>query len=161
MRTASTWFRKTCFRATIGLLALSGLSILAGCSRSGQIDDFTSDGCSLFPDHSLISEEDWCDCCLEHDIAYWMGGTKEERLAADIALRECVLEKTGNAELAEVMYHGVRMGGSPYFYTWYRWGYGWDYDRNYQPLTQEERAIAEAKLKAYFEANRDGPCADK
>ena len=106
----------------------------------------------------MITEEDWCDCCFEHDIAYWMGGTEEERLAADIALRECVLQKTGNAELAELMFQGVRAGGSPYFYNWYRWGYGWSYDRKYQPLSNEERAMAEAKLEEWFAGNPRHPC---
>jgi hypothetical protein len=36
----------------------------------------------------------------------------------------------------------VRFGGSPYFYNWYRWGYGWSYLRNdrgkYQALTEDE-----------------------
>ena len=86
----------------------------------GELSDFTSDGCSLFPDSSLINSDDWCVCCLEHDIAYWKGGTEAERLAADQALRDCVIEKTGNKQLAEAMYVGVRMGGSPYFQTWYR-----------------------------------------
>ncbi|NDV63480.1 hypothetical protein G0Q06_13525 [Puniceicoccales bacterium CK1056] len=142
------------------MLALGLLPVLAGCSSGGQIADFHSDGCSLFPDRSLISEEDWCDCCFEHDIAYWMGGTKEERLAADIALRECILEKTGNTELAELMYLGVRAGGSPYFYNWYRWGYGWSYERKYQQLTPDERAMAEAKLETYFASNPAHPCVD-
>ena len=132
--------------------------IICGCSKSSSIRDFKSDGCSLFPDRSLISQEDWCECCFEHDIAYWMGGTEEERLAADLALRECILEKTGNQELAELMYAGVRFGGSPYFYNWYRWGYGWSYDRKYAPLSENEREMADAKLKKYFENNLKSPC---
>ena len=144
--------------APFGLVLM--LVLLAGCGGGTGLSDFRSDGCSLFPDRSLIDEEDWCDCCFEHDIAYWMGGTEEERLVADIALRECVLEKTGNAELAELMYEGVRIGGSPYFYNWYRWGYGWSYDRKYQALTEEERALAEAKLKEYFASNPRHPCGE-
>ena len=131
--------------------------ILVSCREEG-LSDFRSDGCSLFPDRSLITNEDWCDCCFEHDIAYWMGGTREERLAADIALRECILEKTGSQELAELMYEGVRFGGSPYFYNWYRWGYGWSYDRKYQPLTDEERTMAEEKLEEYYASNPTHPC---
>jgi hypothetical protein len=141
----------------IHLTVLLGL-LLSGCARSPGLKDFKSDGCSLFPDRSLINEDDWCSCCFEHDIAYWKGGTEEERLAADIALRECILEKTGNAELADLMYAGVRLGGSPYFYNWYRWGYGWDYDRKYQPLTDSERRLADTKLKEYFASNPQHPC---
>lgn len=124
----------------------------------GELSDFTSDGCSLFPDSSIITADDWCACCLEHDIAYWKGGTEAERLAADEALRDCVLKKTGDAKLAEAMYMGVRMGGSPYFKNWYRWGYGWSYTRKYQKLSVEEAALAEAKLKAYFAKDPQLPC---
>lgn len=141
------------------MLILILLGPLVGCRKDAGLADFRSDGCSLFPDRSLILEEDWCDCCFEHDIAYWMGGTEEERLAADIALRECVLEKTGNAELADLMYEGVRLGGSPYFYNWYRWGYGWNYDRKYQALTDAERELAAAKLQAWYADNPGHPCA--
>lgn len=126
---------------------------------SGELSDFSSDGCSLFPDSSLINADDWCRCCLEHDIAYWKGGTEAERLAADEALRDCVLAQTGNAELAQAMYLGVRMGGSPYFKNWYRWGYGWNYERKYQALTEEEKALAERKLAEYFASDPELPCA--
>lgn len=143
---------------TISRLTMLVCLLVSGCSRSPGLRDFTSDGCSLFPDRSLINEEDWCSCCFDHDIAYWKGGTEEERLAADIALRECILEKTGNAELAELLYTGVRLGGSPYFYNWYRWGYGWDFDRKYQPLSDVERQLADRKLQEYFAGNPAHPC---
>lgn len=128
---------------TLALLA-------AACSSSKELKDFASDGCSLFPDRSLVSQSDWCDCCFEHDIAYWQGGSREQRLEADGALRDCVLEKTDNRELAEAMYAGVRMGGSPYFYNWYRWGYGWHYQRKYGALTEDEHALVQGKLDEYF-----------
>ena len=126
--------------------------------EEGVLSDFSSDGCSLFPDGSLISSNDWCHCCLEHDIAYWKGGTEAERLAADEALRDRVLASTGNAELAEAMYLGVRLGGSPYFKNWYRWGYGWSYDRNYQELTAEELKQVGILLEDYFKGTPKSPC---
>ena len=132
---------------------------VSGCNGSGkQISDFKSDGCTLFPDSSLIDNTDWCECCFEHDIAYWQGGTEEERLKADEALRECVREKTGNDNLAKVIYSGVRFGGSPYFYNWYRWGYGWDFERKYKKLTEEEKKQVDIKLKKYFSGNPEHPC---
>lgn len=142
------WF---CFAAFVFLAQLS-------CSKHVVIRDFTSDGCSLFPDRSMIDESDWCDCCLVHDVAYWKGGTEEERMVADLALRECVLARTGDEALADLMFEGVRMGGSPYFNTWYRWGYGWSYDRKYQPLSEAELKLAEEKLEVFFRENPDGPC---
>lgn len=136
--------------------------VFAGCEeRDSPLRDFTSDGCSLFPNQSLITKDDWCECCFEHDLAYWRGGTEEERESADLALRECVLRKTGNEGLAEVMYRGVRFGGSPYFYNWYRWGYGWDYGREYKELSEEEEALVEDKLRAYFTSHPEGYCGEE
>jgi hypothetical protein len=133
--------------------------ILFGCNgNEKKISDFTSDGCTLFPDSSLILKKDWCECCFEHDIAYWQGGTEDERLKADEELRECVLEKTGDENLARVIYKGVRFGGSPYFYNWYRWGYGWDYKRKYKKLTEDEKKQVESKLKEYYSSNSERPC---
>ncbi len=131
---------------------------LVACARQEEIGDFRTDGCTLFPNKSLIDESDWCDCCLVHDIAYWKGGTEEDRLAADEALRLCVLERTGDDILARVMFDGVRLGGSPHFPTWYRWGYGWPLDRGYQALTRAEERVADRKLEDYFRENPEGPC---
>ena len=123
-----------------------------------ELSDFSSDGCSLFPDGSIIHANDWCECCLEHDIAYWQGGTSTDRLVADQALRECVMEKTGDAELSRAMYIGVRLGGSPYFKNWYRWGYGWSYERKYRALSEHEADLVARKLNTFFRSDPKLPC---
>jgi len=130
----------------------------AGCTSDSGLAPFSSDGCSLFPDSSLITKEVWCSCCFEHDLEYWRGGTYQEREAADQRLRECVSTKTGNKVLATLMYEGVRIGGSPYFYNWYRWGYGWSYDRKYQALTPEERKLAGRLVKNYYSTVEQPVC---
>ncbi len=101
--------------------------LLANCAQTPKLKPFSSDGCSLFPDKDYQNNKSWCQCCVVHDEAYWKGGTDSEREAADKALKACVLEKTGDANLAELMYVGTRAGGSQYFPNWYRWGYGWPY----------------------------------
>ena len=116
-----------------------------------QLSDFKSDGCSLFVDGTFANKELWRGCCTEHDVAYWRGGTAEERKAADIRFRECILKKTGDKVLARTMYEAVRAGGSPHFPTWYRWGYGWPQGRGYKALTDEEEVLVERKLAAYRE----------
>jgi len=121
---------------------------------------FTSDGCSLFPDASPITKANWCSCCVEHDISYWRGGTEKDRQLADTKLKDCVLSKTGNKTLSSAMYEGVRVGGSPYFYTWYRWGYAWDFNRKYQALTENEQDTAERLLADYL-ANHNKPVCGK
>lgn len=139
------------FQPAPTILFLSSIFLLFFCSSSRHtLNPFKSDGCSMFPDRSIIDEKDWSACCLEHDILYWHGGTKQERLRADSLFKECVLEKTGDKKLAELMYRGVRFGGSPNFPTWYRWGYGWNYMRDYKPLTEEEIKIVQQRLTEYY-----------
>lgn len=138
------------------LAVLSALTM--ACSSDSSLKPFRSDGCSLFPDSSAISKADWCSCCFAHDLVYWRGGTREEREQADSQLKQCVLEKSGNAALAILMYEGVRIGGSPYFYNWYRWGYGWRYDRKYQALTQDEQDLAKTLIADYFVSVKDPVC---
>ncbi len=146
-------------RPIITLLTVILLAITtAGCQRKAELSDFRSDGCSLFPDRSLIHSKDWCPCCVEHDIAYWQGGTEAQRLEADQRLRECVLEKTGDEVLAETMFQGVRFGGSPYFYNWYRWGYGWSDGRTYQALSLDEERLVTEKLIKYHQQAASTPC---
>lgn len=103
-----------------------------------NIKPFTSDGCSVFPDGTFEQKELWLSCCIAHDYAYWQGGTYEERLIADKALEECV-SKVGEPHIAKLMLAGVRVGGSPYLPTSFRWGYGWPYPRGYKALTDAER----------------------
>ena len=59
-----------------------------------------------------------------------------------------------------MMYQGVRFGGSPYFYNWYRWGYGWSYERHYQALSEDEQARANQLLREYFQGKPSSPCGE-
>lgn len=134
------------------------------CSSYGDsvnIKPFTSDGCSLFPDDGVISQHDWCECCFVHDVSYWKGGTKEQRRLADEELKACVLRKTENEALANLMYSGVRFGGSPYFYNWYRWGYGWPYKRKYQALSEQELRLTNDMIDAYLTDPKNSICLQK
>lgn len=130
-------------------------------AEAAGLADLSSDGCSLFPDGTISDRAKWCECCLRHDIAYWRGGTEEERKQADAALRDCVLERTGDKALAETMHLGVRAGGHPAFPNWYRWAYGWSYGRGYKPLTDEEQAQVRTKLEEYWKRHPAGYCVEK
>jgi hypothetical protein len=145
----------------IGLLAFAWLLLPCDCAAASGLRDFTSDGCSLFPDGDFKDRALWCDCCFGHDIAYWRGGTAEERLKADEKLRDCVLERTKDGALAHLMYRGVRAGGHPVFPNWYRWGYGWKYGRGYKPLTDDEQREAAQKLDDYRKKHPEGYCGKK
>ncbi len=112
------------------------LLTLTSISHAGQIKPFTSDGCSGFPDGTLQQQELWLSCCTEHDKTYWQGGSFQQRLDADLTLKECV-SAIGEPVIAELMLSGVRVGGSPYWPTQFRWGYGWPYPRGYQTLASD------------------------
>jgi len=122
------------------------LLLLSAAANAEKIKPFTSDGCSVFPDGTLVQRELWLSCCTAHDFAYWQGGTANERLIADNQLRQCVA-RVGVPKIAKVMLAGVRVGGSPYFPTSFRWGYGWSYPRWYQVLTEQEKAQIKASNK--------------
>ncbi len=86
---------------------------------------FTTDGCSRWPDGT------WVSCCVLHDILYWCGGSNSDRKRADQFLSRCVKQKAG--VMGPLMYIGVRVGGSPWLPTPWRWGYGWeDWPRGYE-----------------------------
>jgi len=142
--------REKYFTCTVLIFAL----ILSACATTSGLSDFRTDGCTLFPDRSLFSDKDWFECCYKHDLAYWRGGTEEDRKRADIELKECVYKKTSDAKLAKTMYDAVRLGGSAYFPTWYRWGYGWTHGRRYKPLSPEEKEQIRKKIIEYRNAKK-------
>ena len=150
----------------VSLSALLAVLTLSSCfsgphPHTADISPFTSDGCSLFPDGTFTDRYKWCDCCQTHDLAYWQGGSADERSRADVTLRDCVLTRTGDKELAETMYLGVQVVGSPAFPTWYRWGYGWSYGRGYQPLSKVEIRHVKKWLADYTQRHPAGYCVEK
>jgi hypothetical protein len=131
------------------VLALLSGAVLAGAvsSAAAEITPFNSDGCSSFPNGTPQNQSLWLDCCVRHDLAYWKGGTYQDRLDADLALEQCVA-KAGEPDIAAVMLRGVRAGGNPFLFTPYRWGYGWPFGRGYQSLSAAETAGVASRLAA-------------
>jgi hypothetical protein len=115
------------------------LTLLPTVTLAAELDPFTSDGCSSFPDGTFQQRELWLKCCEAHDYAYWKGGTYQERLDADKQLKQCVAA-VGEPEIAKLMLAGVRVGGTPYLPTKFRWGYGWPYLRGYIALSDSDLA---------------------
>lgn len=109
------------------------------------ITAFTSDGCSAWPDGTMAEKSLWLRCCTTHDKSYWRGGTYAERKTADQALQSCVAD-VGKPKVAAVMLAGVRVGGSPWWPTAFRWGYGWPWGRGYRALSPEENNLVDAAL---------------
>ena len=96
-----------------------------GAAVPPPVGAFVTDGCSVWPDG-----KSYVECCVEHDLLYWCGGSAAERKAADDAFGACVSERA-HSMLGGWMRLGVRLGGHPVFPTHYRWGYGHAYAGGY------------------------------
>lgn len=95
-----------------------------------EISDGCSGGLSRF--HNLLFGKDIACvyCCDEHDLAYYEGGSGQDRKLADIRLRQCVcasgefggltapLRRAWRVCLGWVMYLAVRLFGESH------WGNG-------------------------------------
>lgn len=139
---------------------ITGLTLLtlifAGSANAGtnSLLPFTTDGCSIMLDGLPGDLPQWRYCCVRHDRDYWLGGSETEREASDAELEQCISREVGPV-LAQFVYANVRWGGSPYWLTTYRWGYGWPYwdavtqqPRGYKTLTDEEQRQADALMPA-------------
>lgn len=92
--------------------------------RDPPLRPFKSDGCTGWFD-------DWKGVSLYpagflHDLKYWAGypGEDVERLVADAELMIDVARRLGSTEMAETMFHGVRVGGAGRLNTSFSWGFG-------------------------------------
>jgi len=64
-------------------------------------------------------------CCVRHDERYYYGGTREDRLRADLEWAIALLDtKEVTAETAEKMFAGVRAFGGPGGRQPYSWAFG-------------------------------------
>ncbi len=111
--------------------------------EKGLLRPFRSEGCSLSPGSVPGTKISWATCCVQHDLAYWLGGTEKERLTADENLKSCIQQKA-NSIIGEIYFSAVRMGGRPHTWAGFRWGYGWNYVRPYSILSDDERAQAQS-----------------
>ena len=105
----------------------AAISILSSNNIAIPPGPFVYDGCSLFFDSLPL--HDFTEGCFAHDVAYWAGGTKEERKAADRALKDSVAETGPVGMLMQYpFYIGVRLFGTSFIAHAFNvhWGFGWD-----------------------------------
>lgn len=125
--------------ACLAFLHVADTQLLAQATQAADtLRPFTSDGCSAFPDGIPGNATLWQHCCVDHDLAYWKGGTRRERQAADATLSACVNHATKNPLLGSLMRFFVVLNAGPEQSRSIRWGYGWTHVRPYRALTSEE-----------------------
>lgn len=113
---------------------------------TNTISDFSSDGCSSFPNGRHFGKKnEWVHCCYVHDIDYWFGGPKDLKIKADNDLNTCVSEAHASS-LGFAMDVGVTIGGKPGLTPW-RWGYGWNYLIKYDSLNLEQIKSVSSKIE--------------
>lgn len=85
---------------------------------------FKSDGCSMW--FNQWKGKNLYPACFLHDLKYWAGQPGEEvaRLKADAELMIDVATILDNTQMAETMFHGVRVGGHEMFKQSFSWGFG-------------------------------------
>lgn len=117
-----------CSREFLLAIVIITISVLGIFPQSVEIrklpQNYVSDNCTSFPDGN------YADCCVEHDKAYFFGGTKKDRRAADDRLRDCVRSK-GHRFISKIMWVGVRIGGVAFLPTPFRWGFGKDWEKKH------------------------------
>jgi hypothetical protein len=85
---------------------------------------FKSDGCTGWVDS--WKGVDIYSACFLHDLKYWAGhpGEDVDRLVADAEMMIDVARLQNSTNLAEVMFHGVRVGGNEKLKSSFSWGFG-------------------------------------
>lgn len=128
---------------------LLAFGIFSAQASERVLNPFRFDGCTMFPEGTRVEPKLWAECCLEHDVRFWVGGAKKLRLKADQRLRECVIEK-GKPEIAALMYKGVRLGShSPIKRTPGHWGNSRFAKRDYAPLREKDILRVQQELPLY------------
>ncbi|HUP57598.1 MAG TPA: hypothetical protein VM598_09120 [Bdellovibrionota bacterium] len=140
----------------LALLMLLAPAMAGAAQLPNELTKFSTDNCSGFPDGN------WRECCVIHDVEYFIGGTDSDRSEADRALGDCVNGRTpilGWIMRAFVRFTGVRNPDSPF-----GWGYGWIHEREEFERTDEDRAWIErtmAELRANDYRTNEGPRAGR
>lgn len=108
--------------------------------KAPTLRPFTSDGCSASPDGVPLTSKSqaWLDCCIDHDLEYWGGGSKSDKRSADSKFKKCIQDK-GYESVAYLYHKSVSVVPSAKTNFTYRWGYGWNYKRPYKPLNSVEK----------------------
>lgn len=117
---------------------------------------FEFDGCTLYKEGTQDYPKLWEHCCFQHDLRFWAGGTKSQRIEADKSLKSCVA-KTGASTHSFLIYMGVTLGSlSPYKLKGRQWGNAWsdkvrDQELNSDEINQLKQSLIEQQLLSDFQ----------
>ncbi|MEZ5345419.1 MAG: hypothetical protein R2681_07685 [Pyrinomonadaceae bacterium] len=144
------------------ILALTGSFSVRSAAQTAVLDDakistesvsadekhehppgFKSDGCTAYPDGN------YRECCEAHDLDYFKGGSFSERHDSDKRLYRCVKAKGGwkNKINAPLMYLGVRVFGTAWLPTPFRWGFGKKKIKRAKEQAEREAAAESSQSK--------------
>ena len=105
-------------------------AFLLSISYGYELKPFCTDGCSVVGNQTYTSFL----CCVQHDLAYWAGGSEVDKYRADGRFYNCLM-KTETPEMAESYSTAVASFGDPY------WGLDWIGRPRFQALSDEEKKV--------------------
>ena len=92
--------------------------------RDAAVKPAFGDGCSYSPDTLVVTRKidgvritravSITGCCVDHDVAYYVGGDEGDRREADETFHACLRCRIGRLS-ASIYYYGVRLFGRPHF----------------------------------------------
>lgn len=122
------------------------LTVFTSAVYANELKNFESDYCTYFPEGTILRPGVWQDCCFNHDLRYWFGGTQADMDKADLKLRSCVSKKAGSF-YGNMMYYGVRAGHYSPIKNKRKWSWGWKTKRSGE-LSIEEKTVINKGLDA-------------
>ncbi len=121
------------------------LSISFTINAHANLALFETDFCTMFVEGTKENPELWKDCCIEHDLRYWFGGSSKDQDLADERLKACV-EKKGEKTWAIIMYNAIRLGHYSPVKHKYQWSWGWITKREKKALNAEEKELVKSEI---------------
>jgi hypothetical protein len=97
-----------------------------------------TDYCTLYPEGTRYRPELWKHCCLQHDLFFWAGGTRQDQLEDNYRFRDCVSKVSGYAH-GKIVYLAITAAQySPYKIPEKKYNNGWRSRSPYQRLSVQD-----------------------
>jgi hypothetical protein len=112
------------------------LILLPALSFASSLKTFKTDYCTYFFNGTLSSPELWKDCCIAHDLDYWVGGTEVDQQKSDKRLQQCIADK-GVPWVGVIVYRGVRLGHHSPIKNKFHWAWGWEKKKHFEALSKK------------------------